>query len=238
MFWPLFYLIAACFGIGAVAIAKLNRKGDAAQRRARWVKYFAYLVVVGVTVWFIQLGALRYLAVGILAVGAYEIVSGWRRAHRGRVFLAVSLGVYLLIAYGFYRFSSQGPQALILYAYTVVFTFDGFAQLTGQLFGRRKILPTISPEKTVAGVVGGYVMGTAIGVFLSRWLSLPGYAAWYLPVLICTGAFVGDALASWYKRRCGLKDYSRLIPGHGGILDRFDSFIVAGAIFWLWCRFF
>ncbi|WP_257667307.1 phosphatidate cytidylyltransferase [Parapedobacter tibetensis] len=50
-------------------------------------------------------------------------------------------------------------------------------------------------------------------------------------VLICTGAFMGDALASWYKRRCGLKDYSNLIPGYGGILDRYDSYILQGRYF-------
>lgn len=238
MFQALFYIMLVCFGIGAVAIAKLNSTSDAAQRRARWVKYSAYLVVVGGTVWCIRVGAMHYLAAVLLAVGAYEIISGWRAAHRGMAFLAAALVVYLAIAYGFYRFSDLESRELILYGYTVVFTFDGFAQLTGQLFGRRKILPAISPDKTVAGVVGGYVMGVAIGVSVSQWLSLPGYASWFLPVLICTGAFVGDALASWYKRRCGLKDYSRLIPGHGGVLDRYDSFIVAGAIFWLWCHFF
>jgi len=51
--------------------------------------------------------------------------------------------------------------------------------------------------------------------------------------VICVSAFAGDGLASWYKRMCLLKDYSKLIPGHGGVLDRYDSFIFAGAVFGL-----
>jgi len=119
------------------------------------------------------------------------------------------------------------------YVYTVIFTFDGFAQLTGQLWGKRKIMPNISPNKTVAGVVGGYVTGMTTGLFAAQWLDITSDAVWILPLLICTTAFAGDALASWYKRRCGLKDYSDLIPGHGGILDRYDSFMFTGAVFGL-----
>src|SRR5690606_29409379 len=131
--------------------------------------------------------------------------------------------------------SDLGQVALerVLYVYTIVFTFDGFAQISGQLFGKKKVLPKISPDKTIAGVIGGYVMGLATGLFAMQWLNMSGYAIWFSPLFICTAAFVGDALASWYKRRCNLKDYSKLIPGHGGVLDRFDSLIFAGAVFWL-----
>ncbi len=233
MFWPLFYIIVVFFSVGAVAILRLNRTSDAERRRAHWVKYTFYLVVVAVTVWSIQWGVMRYLAIGLLVIGAYEIFSGWQSSMRSVSFIIVSAIIYLAIAFGFYRFSSQGVVERVLYAYTIVFTFDGFAQLTGQLVGKRKILPRISPDKTVAGVVGGYVMGVATGLFVMRWLDMADFTTWFSPLLICTGAFVGDALASWYKRGCSLKDYSCLIPGHGGILDRYDSYIFAGAIFWL-----
>jgi phosphatidate cytidylyltransferase len=233
MLWTLFYIIFIFFSLGAAVTVRLNKKSDTEQRRARWVKYTFYLIVVGITVWYIQAGSIRYLAAGLLAIGAYEIISGWRSSRRSIPLMIISIIIYLAIAFGFYQFSSQAFSEHVLYVYTIVFTFDGFAQLTGQLFGKRKILPRISPDKTVAGVAGGYVMGTAVGFFVLRWLHMEVYATWFLPILICTGAFAGDVLASWYKRRCGLKDYSNLIPGHGGILDRYDSFIFAGAVFFL-----
>lgn len=233
MFWTLFYIMLVFFSTGAAVIVQLNKKSDEKQRKARWVKYTFYLAVVIVTVWCIRVGVLHYLAIGILVIGAWELISGWRLAGRSAPLVILSVIAYVAIAFSFYRFSSQVALERILYVYTIVFTFDGFAQLTGQLFGKRKILPRISPEKTVAGVVGGYLMGVATGLFVMRWLDMRECAIWFSPFLICTGAFVGDALASWYKRKCGLKDYSNLIPGHGGILDRYDSFIFAGVVFWL-----
>lgn len=233
MFWALFYLIVLFFTIGAIAIVRLNKTSDAEQRKARWVKYVFYLIAVSVTVWCIQYGLMRYFAVGILLFGGYEIAKGWRLSDKGLLFFLVCLLVYLAIAFGFYWFSSQVALGRVLYVYTIVFTFDGFAQISGQLLGKRKILPKISPDKTVAGVIGGYVMGGVTGLFVMQWLDMPGYAIWFSPLLICTGAFLGDALASWYKRRCDLKDYSNLIPGHGGVLDRYDSFIFAGLVFWV-----
>lgn len=233
MYWTLFYIIMIFFAIGAVAIVKLNRTSDKAQQRARWVKYIFYLLVVGMTVGCIRLELIRYLAMVILLIGGYEVVKAARISGRGTVFVGSSVAVYVLIAIGFYYFAAVQDMEHMLYVYTIVFTFDGFAQITGQLFGKRKILPGISPDKTVAGVMGGLVMGSLTGWFMMQWLGIPGQVIVLSPVLICMAAFVGDALASLLKRLCGIKDYSNLIPGHGGILDRFDSFIFAGAVFWL-----
>lgn len=233
MFWTLFYIVVVFFLIGAAAILRLNKKIDANQRRIHWVKYTFYLLVVTVTVCCIQFGIMQYVAVGLLVVGGYELISGWWWSRRSVPFVIGSIVFYLVIAFGFYRFSSQVSLERVLYVYTIVFTFDGFAQLSGQLFGKRRILPKISPNKTVAGVVGGYVMGVVTGLYVMRWLDMQGYAIWFSPFLVCTAAFIGDALASWYKRNCDLKDYSKFIPGHGGTLDRYDSFIFAGTAFWL-----
>ncbi|HLT88757.1 MAG TPA: phosphatidate cytidylyltransferase [Sphingobacterium sp.] len=233
MFWTLFYLIVIFFTIGGIAIFALNRKSNAEQRNARWVKYIFYLLAVSITVWCIQYGIMPYLAIALLIIGAHEIVTGWRSSNKGILFLGLSILFYMAIAFGFHQFSGQVALERVLYVYTIVFTFDGFAQISGQLFGKKKVLPKISPDKTIAGVIGGYVMGLATGLFAMQWLNMSGYAIWFSPLFICTAAFVGDALASWYKRRCNLKDYSKLIPGHGGVLDRFDSLIFAGAVFWL-----
>src|SRR5690606_2031629 len=154
-----------------------------------------------------------YLAMVLLIIGAYEIVMGGRSSNKGILFLWVSLLFYMATAFGFYEFSSQVALERVLYVYTIVFTFDGFAQITGQLFGKKKVLPKISPDKTIAGVIGGYVIGPATGLLGMQWLSMSGYAIWFSPLFICTAAFVGDAFASWYQRRCNLNDYSKRMPG-------------------------
>jgi len=232
MFWTLFYLLTVFFVIGGIAVSALNKRSDTRQRKKRWVKYAFYLVVVSATMGCIQLGIMRYMAVVLIAIGAYEILIGWYMSNRGIPFLLLSALFYAVIAFGFYRFSGNVASEMLLYVYAIVATFDGFAQITGQLFGKKKILPKTSPDKTIAGLIGGCVMGVAAGLFMLQWVNAPVQASRYAPLLLCTAAFTGDALASWYKRKCSLKDYGRLIPEHGGILDRYDSFIASGAVFW------
>lgn len=106
---------------------------------------------------------------------------------------------------------------------------DTFAYFTGRAFGKRKLCPHISPHKTVAGAIGGLVGTTAAallyGLFLDQTMTVH-----YLPLLglgLSLGllAQIGDLTASWIKRERGIKDFGNLMPGHGGIMDRFDSIL-------------
>ncbi len=116
---------------------------------------------------------------------------------------------------------------------------DTFAYFTGVLFGKHKMAPVLSPKKSVEGAVGGVVFSALFGalyglLFGSRLTAFPEPVPAF-GVIALFAAFVsmiGDLLASAFKRSKGIKDYSQLIPGHGGILDRFDSIItVAPMIF-------
>lgn len=111
---------------------------------------------------------------------------------------------------------------------------DTCAYAVGMLIGRKKIFPVLSPKKSLEGCVGG-VLGTALlgwlyGYFFVGRVSGGGIrAAWMIAVICSLGAvmsMVGDLAASAIKRNMGIKDYGKLIPGHGGIMDRFDSMIV------------
>ncbi|RLD69735.1 MAG: phosphatidate cytidylyltransferase, partial [Bacteroidetes bacterium] len=118
---------------------------------------------------------------------------------------------------------------LVLFSFLILSIFDSFSQITGQLLGRKKIFPNISPNKTVGGLVGGAIIAISSALLLNGL-----YAESPLKVIIMTlgvvaFAFAGDVAASFFKRKYMVKNYSNLIPGHGGYLDRFDSLIAGGA---------
>ncbi len=118
---------------------------------------------------------------------------------------------------------------------------DVFAYFVGYLFGKHKLIPKVSPKKTVEGSVGGIVFATAFfllyGYILSCFTDItPDY-----PVLAISGfvlsivAQIGDLLMSLIKREHGVKDYGKLFPGHGGVLDRFDSILAVCAVWMMIC---
>jgi phosphatidate cytidylyltransferase len=112
----------------------------------------------------------------------------------------------------------------------IVTVFDAFSQLTGQLFGKTKLVPTISPNKTWEGLIGGLASAILISMLFSSLIALPILKTMALGLVISLFAFCGDLLASISKRKFGIKDFSNLLPGQGGFVDRFDSLIFASVI--------
>jgi phosphatidate cytidylyltransferase len=113
-------------------------------------------------------------------------------------------------------------------------SFDGFAQVSGQLLGKHPLAPRISPAKTVEGMIGAFVGS----LMVANWIrELPGFdvaAAVRIGLLIGVCALAGDLWGSWTKRRAGLKDFSQVLHGQGGVIDRFNSFVVAMALVGSW----
>ena len=107
----------------------------------------------------------------------------------------------------------------------------------GKNFGRTK-LTAISPGKTVEGAVGGLLSSVAVAVGLSaavQWPASP-LAAAALGAVVCCASVLGDLIESVLKRDAGVKDSGALIPGHGGILDRFDSYVFTGAVVYFYLK--
>lgn len=231
---PVFVLTGGYFLIGGVAIALINRRRGASGSRERWTKYAVYFLIVHLVIAAILGGgSFVALAAAILALGLHELVRAAATSSRGPVpTLAVVLPLYGALAFAFLRFASGTSAPMILFVYVVVLTFDGFCQVTGQLFGRRKLVPRVSPGKTVEGLAGGAVMALVTALPLSAWVGLGRATALALALLAAASALAGDLAASYVKRACGVKDYATWIPGHGGVLDRFDSFIAAGSVYW------
>lgn len=136
------------------------------------------------------------------------------------------------------------------YLYTIVCLTDVFAYLVGRKFGKRKLCPEISPKKTVEGAIGGLVFGSIIGtacIFLYKLVDVETLSKSEIWFVIIGGFFVsliisfcvqiGDLIASKLKRSYEIKDFGKIFPGHGGILDRFDSLIFSGLVYYIIIHF-
>jgi phosphatidate cytidylyltransferase len=123
----------------------------------------------------------------------------------------------------------EGGRA-VMYALLIVWLADSGAYFAGRAFGVRKLAPSVSPGKTWAGLWGGLATCAVLAAVVSWLAHLPMQAL--LPVTLVVGVFsvVGDLVESLCKRFAGLKDSGSLIPGHGGVMDRFDSLLAAAPL--------
>jgi phosphatidate cytidylyltransferase len=111
--------------------------------------------------------------------------------------------------------------------------------LWGKAFGRHQITPTVSPNKTVEGLIGGIITTTILSYLLAPLLTpLDRWDSISAGLMISTGGFLGDITISALKRDLGVKDSGQLIPGHGGILDRIDSLTYTAPLFFHFLRFY
>ena len=218
------------FAVGALMMALGGRRVEPEVRRARWVKFVVYFVIVHTVLaaaaagrWWIEL--LVYL---VLGAGGFEMVRAAKRlrmaARAGACGVLLLLGVLAVL-----NTSRLAPQATAC-LYVIVAVFDGFSQVSGQLMGRRRLAPRISPGKTVEGLAGGLVGAVLVAAVLHDLLGTNLEGGVLVGAATGLAALAGDLAASWVKRASGIKDYSCLLPGHGGVLDRFDSFLAAAAV--------
>ena len=220
----------AAFAAGGAGLYAASRSADPATRRKRLIKWITYFAVVHVFLLAAFLGweVLTMLLMAIGAAGAFELYRGLRE--ESSVFRGGAALVYTIFGIGMIVFGIGSSPQRAVFVYLVVAAFDGFSQVAGQLFGKRQLAPRISPTKTLEGTLGGALMAVGLAVLLRNFagVTLPGAliaCLWLLPA-----ALAGDLAASWLKRKAGIKDFGRLLPGHGGILDRFDSLLVAAPV--------
>lgn len=113
---------------------------------------------------------------------------------------------------------------IILLLFSIVWSCDIFAYIGGKLIGGPKFSPKISPKKTWAGVICGSICSFIISLIYMKYTSL--YIHYFFILLFIIASILGDLLESKVKRILGVKDSGNIIPGHGGVLDRFDSFLL------------
>ena len=122
---------------------------------------------------------------------------------------------------------SHFDPSLILTMFILTWTFDTFAYLFGITFGKHKIMPSISPKKSWEGFAGGFVF-TLIAAFITHQIldQLDLKTLVIISIVLPFTATIGDFIESYYKREAGVKDSGNFIPGHGGMLDRMDAFLI------------
>jgi phosphatidate cytidylyltransferase len=132
----------------------------------------------------------------------------------------------MLAGYGLIDLRETGGTTVILWLVAIVVTSDVMGYFAGRMLGGPKFWERVSPKKTWSGTVAGWIGAAVVGLVVV----LATGASWFLVPLSALVAFsgqMGDIAESWVKRRTGVKDASNLIPGHGGVLDRFDALIGA-----------
>jgi phosphatidate cytidylyltransferase len=166
------------------------------------------------------------LLASITAIGAMEIEMACRIAARKGRRISIWVWVpYIAISLGSIMAAAISPPTLVIFVYLVVAAFDGGSQVVGQLIGRRALAPALSPQKTLEGLAGGLIVAAAVAVLLRGLAEIGAPVAALLGLAMGVVGLAGDLSASWVKRRAAIKNYSNILPGHGGVLDRFDAFL-------------
>ena len=225
---PIILGICCYILIAAILMAISGKKVKADIAKQRWLKYGTYLLITALVIASILLKFFLIIAITIVVVGYYELIMA---NHRDMRMTLKALIIFSIIVLGFALFAFNASMKFQFFLYFQVFTFDAFCQVTGQLFGKTSIAPKISSAKTVEGLIGGIIFCLTSSLLAAEWLGANIFQSVLLALITSATAFSGDMLASWYKRVAGIKDYSSLLPGQGGFLDRFDSLLMAGCCY-------
>ncbi|MBK7812363.1 MAG: CDP-archaeol synthase [Saprospiraceae bacterium] len=151
----------------------------------------------------------------------------------------VYIGLPLIILVGLLVLDYQKFHVWALVIILMIWANDTFAYFTGRLFGKTKLAPNISPGKTIEGSIGGFIFCLVTILVLDYYWIHSEYSIFKLlifGILISVSSILGDLFESYLKRQIGIKDSGHILPGHGGMLDRFDSFLFAipVGLFWIW----
>lgn len=195
------------------------------------------LLLSFIVIYFLASGSLARIFLVIPATAPFLllVIFGITRKSGKDASLPMTIGgmLYLLIGFSAMHILAFSVGEVMGYNYRwILFTFgflwmnDTMAYVTGRLIGKNRMWPSVSPSKTWEGAVGGALFSVGLALLLSRYFSELSAWEWavFAGIVIIIGT-MGDLVESYIKRRGGVKDSGNILPGHGGILDRFDSFI-------------
>ena len=207
-----------------------------------------YLVAIGLPVFrcFVKTNAFFLSHVPIVLVGLLIYILSYVMLRKNKDNLSEVITLYTLCIYVIAGFTSifmvrsmHNGKAIYLLAFLGAWICDTFAYFTGMLIGKHKLIPEISPKKTVEGAIGGVVFSIiGFAVYGLIWNSISDIKLSYLT--LCIYGFIlaiasqfGDLIASSIKRQYNLKDYGSIFPGHGGVIDRFDGVLLVAPFLYI-----
>jgi phosphatidate cytidylyltransferase len=232
MIRTMYIIVLIYFLLGFIAFYFINRKKEPLESRKSWIKTLTYFFIINIVFFSIAINPIvfRYLAVIIIIAGFLELFKLFRESgYKMKTLFTLSIIVFAVFSFGFFVFSGK-EKGLILFTFMILSIFDSFSQITGEIFGRNKLFPKISPQKTIEGLVGGAIVAIVSALLLKSLIAAPPFKAMLLAAGVAFFALIGDSFKSYYKRKYNVKDFSNLIPENGGFLDRFDSLIAGGAL--------
>ena len=229
--WILFFTLLAVSLIGMRELYKVMKISDEHVTVLELVGYLgAVLYYIAMKADFGNYGTMAIIISMILILFVY--VFGYPKYHAEQVMAAFFGVVYVAVMLSFIYLTRSLPDGkfLVWLIFLCSWGCDTCAYCVGMLIGKHKMAPVLSPKKSIEGAIGGVAGAALLGVIYAA--ATQGKMAEY--ALICAvGALismVGDLAASAIKRNQNIKDYGKLIPGHGGILDRFDSVIITAPV--------
>jgi phosphatidate cytidylyltransferase len=192
-------------------------------------------------IWLLSIASLWWLIASYLAITYPRSTSSWKNS----LFLRHLFGVLTILPFFWSLLILRAQNIdiepyhgskLVLYVCLLVWAADSGAYFSGKAFGKHKMAPNVSPNKTIEGLVGGIMVALLVGwcaasLFDIHFSSTASMIAITLMTVIIS--VLGDLVESMFKRVSGIKDSSNIIPGHGGILDRIDSLTAAFPVFTL-----
>lgn len=195
-----------------------------------------YGVAVTATLGYIPLWTLMTIPCMIFLLVLLEL---WRKTKQPLNNMAINIMgiIYLVIPFTLISILANEPSGafpLILGMFILIWTNDSFAYLSGRFLGKHKMFERVSPKKTWEGTIGGTVF-TVIASVIIAYFTESDFLFWVVSALIVSPlSILGDLLESLIKRDLGIKDSGTILPGHGGILDRFDATLFVAPFYFFW----
>ncbi|MDR0958414.1 MAG: phosphatidate cytidylyltransferase [Clostridiales bacterium] len=235
-------LAVAVLLLSAIGLFEFYRAAKVSYEKINFVGYFFAILYVGLAYFDMAenftfpIAVLFILVLFCIVVILYDKVSVTDCA---KVFLGFMYIAGLFSCVIFVRNSENGIYNVWI-IFLAAFGSDTGAYITGKLFGKRKLAPNLSPKKTVEGSIGGIILAGAASAVLGVIFYKLGFidstdVMFFAIVGTIGGAFsqIGDLAASAIKRRSGIKDFGDILPGHGGVLDRFDSVLFVAPLVYI-----
>jgi phosphatidate cytidylyltransferase len=237
LFWLTYIAIAACFFIAYKAVP-FDEPTNFIIARFSWI---IYLIAGGAVVVPFLLVTGMILAMGKSSPS--ELFQRHTRLVWGVVYIGCLYPIVYLIGNDYLVADRIKPAVngdMLMLLFGILWVGDTAAMGIGKWLGKHKLAPAVSPNKTVEGLIGGFIGAIVISLIVYYWKfpHLQIYHFLIIPVLCSLFGQLGDLVESMWKRSLGLKDSSAIIPGHGGVLDRFDSLLFAAPVLYYYTHLF